>query len=213
MSKRRHTSSRGPPFHRRRDPEPSRRRAERVSRRRCKIVTAAREPPPGGLGRPLVGTARRRRAAGRTPSSGTQRCGPGACAPREPPAARGPGTGPAALRTVSATPMYGSRRTLGFPPRRDHFGTGRPSRRPPSAGCAGPYREDWPEVGPVLPVGAPVRPLSMGFETRRPRSAARIARLIARWVFPTPGGPRNTTFSCRRRKSSRAATICSRVGT
>ena len=39
-------------------------------------------------------------------------------------------------RTVSAIPMYGSRRTLGFPPRRNHVATGGPSRRPPSAGCA-----------------------------------------------------------------------------
>ena len=39
-------------------------------------------------------------------------------------------------RTVSAIPMYGSRRTLGFPPRRNHLATGGPSRRPPSAGCA-----------------------------------------------------------------------------
>ena len=52
------------------------------------------------------------------------------------PPSRDAGTGPAALRTVSVTPMYGSRRTLGFPPRRDHLGTGGPSRRPPSAGCA-----------------------------------------------------------------------------
>ena len=49
----------------------------------------------------------------------------------------GAGTRPAALRAVSATSMYGSRRTLGFPPRRGHLGTGGPSRRPPSAGCAG----------------------------------------------------------------------------
>ena len=52
------------------------------------------------------------------------------------PPSRGTGMGPAALRTVSAIPMYGSRRTLGFPPRRNHLGTGGPSRRPPSAGCA-----------------------------------------------------------------------------
>ena len=51
-----------------------------------------------------------------------------------PSAARGPG--PAALRTVSAAPMCGSRRMLGFPPRRGHLGTRGPSRRPPSAGCA-----------------------------------------------------------------------------
>ena len=49
-------------------PRPSRKGVD-AERRRCKVVTAAREPPPGGLGRPLVGTARRRRAAGRTPSS------------------------------------------------------------------------------------------------------------------------------------------------
>ena len=52
------------------------------------------------------------------------------------PPSRGAGMGPAALQTVSAIPMYGSRRTLGFPPRRNHLGTGGPSRRPPSAGCA-----------------------------------------------------------------------------
>ena len=40
-------------------------------------------------------------------------------------------------QTVSATPMYRSRRTLRFPPGRRHLGTGSPSRRPPSAGCAG----------------------------------------------------------------------------
>ena len=67
------------------------------------------------------------------------------------PPSRGAGMGPAALRTVSAIPMYGSRRTLGFPPRRNHLGTGGPSRRPPSAGCAGPHREDCPEVGVPLP--------------------------------------------------------------
>ena len=33
--------------------------------------------------------------------------------------------------------MYGSRRTLGFPPRSNHLGTEGPSRRPPAAGCAG----------------------------------------------------------------------------
>ena len=54
---------------------------------------------------------------------------------RRPPS-RGAGTGPAARRTVAATPIYGSRRTLGFPPRRGHLGTGGPSRRPPAAGCA-----------------------------------------------------------------------------
>ena len=32
--------------------------------------------------------------------------------------------------------MYGSRRTLGFPPRTNHLATGGPSRRPPTAGCA-----------------------------------------------------------------------------
>ena len=37
----------------------------------------------------------------------------------------------------SAIPMYGSRRTLGFPPRSNHLGTEGPSRRPPAAGCAG----------------------------------------------------------------------------
>ena len=56
-------------------------------------------------------------------------------------------------RTVSAIPMYGSRRTLGFPPRRNHLATGGPSRRPPTAGCAGPHRENWPEVGVPGPAG------------------------------------------------------------
>ena len=37
----------------------------------------------------------------------------------------------------SATPRYGSRRTPGFATRRNHLGTGGPSRRPPAAGCAG----------------------------------------------------------------------------
>ena len=78
------------------------------------------EPPPGELGRPPAGTAARRAANGSLPSAFT-----------------GAGTRPAALRTVSATSMYGSRRTLGFPPGRRHLGTGSPSRRPPSAGCAG----------------------------------------------------------------------------
>ena len=40
------------------------------------------------------------------------------------PPSRGAGTGPAARGTVSATPTYGSRGTLGFPPRRDHLGAG-----------------------------------------------------------------------------------------
>ena len=65
------------------------------------------------------------------------------------------------------------------------------------------------------PPAPPRRPLSAGpsppAPPRRPLSAARIARLIARWVFPTPGGPRNTTFSFRRRKSSSwSESICSR---
>ena len=94
-----------------------------------------REPggPPGELGRVGQGA----------PTSGqfsrwgpAQRpAGPRAVHCRLP--SRGAGTGPPALRTVSATRMYGSRRRLGFPPRRDHLGTGGPSRRPPSAGCAG----------------------------------------------------------------------------
>ena len=33
-----------------------------------------------------------------------------------------------------------------FPPRTNHLATGGPSRRPPTAGCAGPHRENWPEV-------------------------------------------------------------------
>ena len=67
------------------------------------------------------------------------------------PPSRGAGMRPTALRTVSAIPTYGSRRTMGFPPRRNHLGTGGPSRRPPTAGCAGPHRENWPEVGVPLP--------------------------------------------------------------
>ena len=53
------------------------------------------------------------------------------------PPSRNAGTWPALRQTVSATPRYGSRRTLRFPPTRGHPGTGSPSRRPPSAGCAG----------------------------------------------------------------------------
>ena len=42
--------------------------------------------------------------------------------------------------------LLGSRREGGHPGDRD------PSRRPPAAGCAGPHRENWPEVGVPLPV-------------------------------------------------------------
>ena len=76
--------------------------------------------------RPPVGTAARRAAGG-------------SCRP------------PATLRTVSAIPMYGSEPTLGLPPRRGYLGTGGPSRGPPSAGCAGPHPENWPEVGVPVP--------------------------------------------------------------
>ena len=94
--------------------------------------------------------ARWRRRSGNADLRSAQRpAGPRAAHCRPP--SRGAGMGPAALRTVSAIPMYGSRRTLGFPPRRNHLATGGPSRRPPSAGCAGPHRENWPEVGVPLP--------------------------------------------------------------
>ena len=76
-------------------------------------------------------------AAGQgTPTSGRHSGPQGRAGGSLPSAFTGADTGLAALRTVSATPVYGSRRTLGFPPRRDHLGTGGPSRRPPSAGCA-----------------------------------------------------------------------------
>ena len=79
--------------------------------------------------------ARWRRRSGNADLRSAQRpAGPRAVHCRPP--SRGAGMGPAALRTVSAIPMYGSRRTLGFPPRRNHLGTGGPSRRPPTAGCA-----------------------------------------------------------------------------
>ena len=77
------------------------------------MVPAARER------RPPVGTAARRAAGGSLLSAFT-----------------GCRHGAHSARTVSATPRYGSRRTLGFPPRRDRLGIGGPSRRPPSAGCA-----------------------------------------------------------------------------
>ena len=79
--------------------------------------------------------ARWRRRSGNADLRSAQRpAGPRAAHCRPP--SRGAGMGPTALRTVSAIPMYGSRRTLGFPPRRNHLGTEGPSRRPPSAGCA-----------------------------------------------------------------------------
>ncbi len=46
--------------------------------------------------------------------------------------------------------MYGSRRTLGFPPRSNHLGTEGPSRRPPAAGCAG--RRPAFQAVPALPL-------------------------------------------------------------
>ena len=73
--------------------------------------------------------------------SAPRRAGPRAVHCRPP--SRGAGTGPAALRTVSATPVHGSRRTPGFPPRRGHLGTGSRWWNP------GERRER-----PVLPVGA-----------------------------------------------------------
>ena len=54
-----------------------------------------------------------------------------------PSAFRNAGTWPALRQTVSATPLDGSHRTRRFPPGRRHLGTESPSRRPPSAGCAG----------------------------------------------------------------------------
>src|SRR6478609_5544186 len=48
--------------------------------------------------------------------------------------------------------------------------------------------------------------------TRRPCSAAATARLSARCVLPTPGGPSSTTFSVRSMKlSSCRLSICSRL--
>ena len=71
----------------------------------------------------------------------------------------------------SATPGYGSRRTPGFATRRNHLGTGGPSRRPPAAGCAGrrPAFQAVPAVvvaggrrslagGAITMVGVPVKP-------------------------------------------------------
>ena len=81
------------------------------------------------------------------------------------PPSRGAGMGPAAPRTVSAIPMYGSRRTMGFPPRRGHLGTGGPSRRPPSAGCA-----DQRSAFPCLRV-APPGGLGAMRHVQRPRGA------------------------------------------
>ena len=74
-------------------------------------------------------------------------------------------------RTVSAIPMYGSHRTLGFPPRRNHLATGGPSRRPPTAGCAGPHRENWPEVGVPLPARRSAWWLGRHAPVQRPRGA------------------------------------------
>ena len=125
-----------------------------------------REPggPPGELGRVGQGA----------PTSGqfsrwgpAQRpAGPRAVHCRLP--SRGAGTGPPALRTVSATRMYGSRRRLGFPPRRDHLGTGGPSRRPPSAGCAG-QRPAFQAVPALFRVGGMCSaPLREAMPVRRP---------------------------------------------
>ena len=87
------------------------------------------------------------------------------------PPSRGAGMGPAALRSVSAIPMYGSRRTLGFPPRRNHLGTGGPSRRPPSAGCADRRSAQFSRWGlPCLRV-APPGGLGARRHVQRPRGA------------------------------------------
>ena len=88
------------------------------------------------------------------------------------PISRDAGTGRAALCGISATPMYGSRRTLGFPPRSNHLGTEGPSRRPPTAGCAG------------LKTGVPSRP-------RAPAPAAMRGfrcRASPALLRATPGG-------------------------
>ena len=139
--------------------------------------------PPVRERRPLVGTAAHRAAGGSLPSAFT-----------------GADTGLAALRTVSATPVYGSRRTLGFPPRRDHLGTGGPSRRPPSAGCA-----DRRSAFPCLCV-APPGGMGAMRHVQRPRGAlwdtvsapryekSDLAVVAARFVFRycpliVPGGP------------------------
>ena len=135
-----------------------------------------------------AGTAARRAAGGSLPS-----------------AFPGRRHGPAALRTVSAIPMYGSRRTLGFPPRRNHLGTGGPSRRPPSAGCADQRSAQFSRWGlPCLRVAPPggmgtMRQCSVRVApsaTRRalPRlrnaisaaSLLRIRRAVTRW-FKRPG--------------------------
>ena len=108
--------------------------------------------------------ARWRRRSGNADLRSAQRpAGPRAVHCRPP--SRGAGMGPAALRTVSAIPMYGSRRTLGFPPRRNHLGTGGPSRRPPTAGCAD-RRSAFPCLRVVPPGG-----LGAMRHVQRPRGA------------------------------------------
>ena len=100
-----------------------------------RIAPPVREPPPGELGRPPVGTAARRAAGGSLPSAFT--------GPRH--RARSAANG-VCRSNVRITPNAGIPAEKG-PPRNSG------SFPPPAFG--GLCR---PEVGPVLPVGAPVRP-------------------------------------------------------
>ena len=88
-------------------------------------------------------------AAGSCRWDSTQRPPGPRAVPCRPPS-RNAGTWPALCQTVSATPTYGFRRTLRFPPGRRHLGTGSPSRRPPAAGCAG-RRPAFQAVPAVVP--------------------------------------------------------------
>ena len=134
--------------------------------------------------RPPVGTAARRaRAAHCRPPS------------------RGAGMGPAALRTVSAIPMYGSRRTLGFPPRRNHLGTGGPSRRPPSAGCA--------DRRSGVPL--PARRSAWWLGRRAPCSASGVAPSATRRALlraAVPAGGRRSKLSPRSTRIRDARRAC-----
>ena len=172
------------------------------------------EPPPGERGQPPAGTrgsAKPGRMTRRQASVSAARflpggvCGgpdhagscrwdptqrpPGSRAVPCRPPSRNAGTWPALRQTVSATPLYGSRRTRRLPPRRGHLGTGSPSRRPPSAGCAG-RRPAFQAVRAIAPSAIrALRPI----RTARVRVTAAFSQELARVYFD-----RNATMTAAR---------------
>ena len=152
------------------------------------------EPPPGELGRPPAGTARRRRAAGRTPRSEV------APSRRESQRSAGcvHGSGRHRLSHVPAFREGGRQGTahdpgvvVSSPPGKNPHdrvlrtarqeGNGRHLRWPGAASSSlvSRSRACRPEAGPVLPVGAPSRPRHGAIGSTRSRAHPRCRRPVA----------------------------------